>query len=93
MLPKTAVDMEFVDQMELVNVTTVSMQLIAQVNFLWTIQSSKFVWNKYFAWIVKCDAAQNCSGQGICGPDGVCQCEAMFYGENCKSKLRKLMDN
>ena len=50
-------------------------------------------WNKYFVWIVKCDAAQNCSGQGICGPDGACQCEAMFYGENCISKLRKLMDN
>ena len=47
---------------------------------------------KYFVWIVGCDAAQNCSGQGICGPDGACQCEATFYGYNCISILRKLMD-
>ena len=42
---------------------------------------------KCFVWIVECDAAQNCSGQGICGPDGACQCEATFYGDNCTSKL------
>ena len=47
-------------------------------------------WNfKYFAWIVECDAAQSCSGQGICGTDGACQCEATFYGENCISKIDK----
>ena len=45
-------------------------------------------WNfKYFVWIVECDAAQNCSGHGICGPDGACQCEATFYGDNCISKF------
>ena len=40
--------------------------------------------------IVECDAAQNCSSQGICGPDGACDCDPSFYGDNCASKLRKL---
>ena len=48
-------------------------------------------WNfKYFVWIVECDAAKNCSSQGICGPDGACDCDPSFYGEKCTSKLRKL---
>ena len=46
----------------------------------------------FFAKIVKCNAAQNCSSQGICGPDGSCVCDPSFYGDNCISKLRKLMD-
>ena len=43
--------------------------------------------SKCFAWIVECDAAQNCSGQGICGPDGTCQCDNGFYAANCSGKL------
>ena len=43
-----------------------------------------------FAKIVKCNAAQNCSSHGICGPDGSCVCDPSFYGDNCISKLRKL---
>ena len=42
--------------------------------------------------IVQCDAAQNCSSQGICGPDGACNCDPSFYGEDCISKLRKLKE-
>ena len=44
----------------------------------------------FFAEIVKCNAAQNCSSQGICGPYGACDCDPSFYGEKCTSKLRKL---
>ena len=42
--------------------------------------------------IVECDAAQNCSSQGICGPDGACDCDPSFYGDNCISKLKKICD-
>ena len=42
--------------------------------------------------IVECDAAHNCSSQGICGPDGACDCDPSFYGDNCTSKLRKICD-
>ena len=45
-----------------------------------------------FIEIVECDAAQNCSSQGICGPDGACNCDPFFYGENCISKHKKLED-
>ena len=38
--------------------------------------------------IVECNAAQNCSGQGICGPDGVCECDVGFYTEDCSSKSK-----
>ena len=40
-------------------------------------------------WIVECNAAQNCSGQGICGPDGACECDVGLYMEDCSSKLKK----
>ena len=54
------------------------------------IQSSKYFLNFELLYqIVECDAAQNCSGQGICGPDGACQCEATFYGENWISEIDK----
>ena len=47
-----------------------------------------FFWNfLYFVWIVECDAAQKCSGQGICGPEGDCECDIGFYMEDCSSKL------
>ena len=46
----------------------------------------------FIAKTVQCDAAQNCSSQGICGPDGACNCDPSFYGENCISKLRKLKE-
>ena len=55
-----------------------------QISFRACLPVSPF---KYFVWIVECDAAQNCSGHGICGPDGACQCEATFYGDNCISKF------
>ena len=42
--------------------------------------------------IVECDAAHNCSSQGICGPNGACNCDPSFYGDNCISKLRKICD-
>ena len=45
-----------------------------------------------FVIIVECDAAKNCSSQGICGPDGACDCDPSFYGENCISKIRKICD-
>ena len=38
--------------------------------------------------IVECNAAQNCSGQGICGPDGACKCDVGFYTEDCSSKFK-----
>ena len=38
--------------------------------------------------IVECNAAQNCSGKGICGPDGACECDVGFYAEECSSKLK-----
>ena len=38
--------------------------------------------------IVDCNAAQNCSGQGICGPDGACKCDVGFYTEDCSSKFK-----
>ena len=47
----------------------------------------KIFFVKCFAWIVECDAAQNCSGQGICGPDGTCQCDNGFYAANCSGKI------
>ena len=37
-----------------------------------------------------CDAAQNCSGQGVCGPEGACECDIGLYMEDCSSKLEKL---
>ena len=40
--------------------------------------------------IVECDAAQNCSSQGICGPDGACDCDCGFYMDDCSSKHEKL---
>ena len=43
-----------------------------------------------FFWLVECNAAQNCSNQGICGPDGACDCDCGFYMEDCSSKLKKL---
>ena len=62
-------------------------------NFIWIIQSSKyFLKFKWFVWIVECNAAQNCSSQGICGPDGACDCDHPFYGDNCTSKLRNICD-
>ena len=42
--------------------------------------------------IVECNAAHNCSSQGVCGPDGACDCDPSFYGDNCTSKLRKICD-
>ena len=42
--------------------------------------------------IVECNSAHNCSSQGICGPDGACDCDPSFYGDNCSSKLRKICD-
>ena len=42
--------------------------------------------------IVECNAAHNCSSQGVCGPDGACDCDPSFYGDNCSSKLRKICD-
>ena len=46
----------------------------------------------FFVKIVKCNAAQNCSSQGTCGPDGACVCDPFFYGDDCISKLRKLKE-
>ena len=97
MLPPHAMVMEAAQMMEIANVTMVSMQLIAQVNFLWIVWSLKCFFEilNYlllfpFIQIVECDAAQNCSSKGICGPDGACDCDPSFYGDNCTSKLRKL---
>ena len=42
MLPPHAVIMEAAQIMDIANVMMVSMQLVAQVNFLWIIQSSKY---------------------------------------------------
>ena len=47
-------------------------------------------WNSksfLFIKIVECDAAQNCSSKGICGPDGACECEVGLYMDDCSSKL------
>ena len=43
---------------------------------------------KCFVLLVECDAGQKCSGQGICGPDGACECDMGFYMEDCSSKLK-----
>ena len=52
------------------------------------IQLSKHFLNfKLLCQIVECNAAQNCSGQGICGPNGACECDVGFYMEDCSSKL------
>ena len=53
------------------------------------IQSSKYFLNFELLYqIVECNAAQNCSGQGICGPDGACECDMGFYMEDCSSKFK-----
>ena len=52
------------------------------------IQLSKHFLNfELLCQIVECNAAQNCSGQGICGPNGACECDVGFYMEDCSSKL------
>ena len=52
------------------------------------IQSSKYFLNFELLYqIVECNATQNCSGQGICGQDGACECNVGFYMEDCSSKL------
>ena len=38
-----------------------------------------------------CDATQNCSGQGVCGPEGACECDCGFYMQDCSSKLLKIV--
>ena len=43
MLPPLAIVLEAAQIMEIANVTMVSMQLIAQVNFLWIIKLSKYI--------------------------------------------------
>ena len=43
---------------------------------------------KWFVQIVECNAAQNCSSQGICGPDGTCECDIGYYMEDCSGKLK-----
>ena len=48
--------------------------------------------NNCLLFIVFCDPAITCNGKGICTIDGTCNCEAMFYGESCLSKLRKNCD-
>ena len=89
MLQPHAMIVETAQTMEIATVTAVSFQLIAQVTFLWIIQSLKYFLLNVLHWVVECDAALNCSGHGICGPEGACQCDPTYYGDNCTSKLRK----
>ena len=89
MLPPHAMVMEAALMMEIAYVTTVSMQQIAQVNFLCISDHQNMFCNlKCFVWLVECDAGQKCSGQGICGPVGACECDVGFYTEDCSSKLK-----
>ena len=89
MLPLHAMVMEAALMMEIAYVTTVSMQQIAQVNFFCISEHQNMFCNlKCFVWLVECDAGQKCSGQGICGPDGACECDVGFYAEECSSKLK-----
>ena len=94
MLPPRAMDMGVVQMMEIANVMMVSTQLTVQVNFLWKyfIEIMNALFLILSVEIVECDAAHNCSSQGICGPDGACDCDLSFYGDNCISKLRKICD-
>ena len=45
----------------------------------------------FLLFIVFCDSAITCNGQGICTIDGTCKCDPVFYGETCLSKLRKTL--
>ena len=49
----------------------------------------RLVDNIYFLWIVECDAAQKCNGHGICGTDGLCECDWGFFLEDCSSNLKE----
>jgi hypothetical protein len=76
------------------------MELTAQVNqFCYFIVNSfenmyhsKFEVKVTFSilfqsFIVACEPATNCSGHGICRPDGTCKCDSEFFASDCTSKL------
>ena len=71
-----AMVVEAVHMMEIASVTAVSMQLIAQVNFLWIIQSSKYILKGVFS-----------KPSGNCTNHGDCQCDKGFYAADCSGKL------
>ena len=80
-----------------------TMELTAQVNqYFWFFLNSFeniFYWvhskfevnatafNLFSSLIVACEAATNCSGHGICRPDGTCECDSQFFEADCTSKL------
>ena len=80
-----------------------TMELTAQVNqYFWFFLNSFeniFNWvhsklevnatafNLFSSLIVACEAATNCSGHGICRPDGTCECDSQFFEADCTSKL------
>ena len=43
--------------------------------------------NLFSSLIVACEAATNCSGHGICRPDGTCECDSQFFSADCSSKI------
>ena len=42
--------------------------------------------------VVFCDPTITCNGKGVCTIDGTCNCDPVFYGETCLSKLWKNCD-
>ena len=80
------------------NYNSVLIQANVNVVRCTSIESSLCECKKYLVipvillFIVFCDPAITCNGKGVCTIDGTCNCETMFYGETCLSKLRKNCD-